>query len=119
MRCTSLRLPRITGKVVGKVATVGGSPTLVLSLPVRTGATFSGTTEQVSALIDGVIYRVQGSDQLATWNLAISEVLGADKTTIESSLPAVSTGWTYRTFQSPGTVTGDPVEFVRAVIGTP
>ena len=108
-----------TGKVVGKVATVGGSPTLVLSLPVRTGATFSGTTEQVSALIDGVIYRVQGSDQLATWNLAISEVLGADKTTIESSLPAVSTGWTYRTFQSPGTVTGDPVEFVRAVIGTP
>lgn len=108
-----------TGKVVGKVATVGGSPALVLTLPVRTGATFSGTTEQVSALIDGVIYRVQGSDELATWNLAVSEVLGTDKTTIETDLPSLSSGWEYRTFQSPGSVSGDPVEFLRAVIENP
>ena len=109
-----------TGKVVGKVASVGGSPTLVLTLPVRTGAVFSGATEQVSGLIDGVIYRIQGSDELSTWNLAVSEVLGADKTAIETGLPTpLSTGWEYRTFQSPGAISGDPAEFLRAVIENP
>jgi autotransporter-associated beta strand protein len=105
-----------TGKLVGKIATVGGSPTLIISLPVRTGATFSGATEQVSALIDGVTYKIQGSDELTTWNLIVSEVADPDKTTIESTLPAVNTGWTRRTFQSPGAITGDPKEFLRAVI---
>ena len=108
-----------TGKVVGKVASVGGSPTLVLTLPVRSGATFSGSTEQVSALIDGVIYHIQGSDQLSVWDLAVSEVLGTDKTAIESGLPALDGGWTYRTFQSPGGVGGDPADFLRAVIESP
>lgn len=108
-----------SGKVVGKVASVGGSPTLVLTLPVRTGASFSGATEQVSALIDGVIYKVQGSDELATWNLIVSEVTGGDKTTIETGMPALDTGWTYRTFQSPGAITGDPADFLRAVITNP
>jgi autotransporter-associated beta strand protein len=108
-----------SGKVVGQVATVAGSPTLVLSLPVRTGATFTGDTEQVSTLIDGVVYKIQGSDELGTWNLAVSEVLGADKATIEAGLPALGTGWTYRTFQSPGAVTDDPADFLRAVIVNP
>ena len=108
-----------TGKVVGKVASVGGSPTLVLTLPVRTGASFSGTTEQVSGLIDGVIYRIQGSDELSNWNLAVSEVLGADKTSIESGMPGLDGDWEYRTFQSPGSVTGDAAEFLRAVIQNP
>lgn len=108
-----------TGKIVGKVASVGGNPTLVLTLPVRTGATFSGATEKVSALIDGLIYHIQGSDELTTWNLAVGEVLGGDKTAIESGLPALDTGWTYRTFQSPGVVSGDPKDFLRAVIEAP
>jgi autotransporter-associated beta strand protein len=108
------------GKVVGQVANVGGQPTFVLSLPVRTGATFTGTTEQVSALIDGLIYKIQGSDELTTWNLAVSEVLGGDKTAIEAALPVLSgAGWTYRTFQSPGAVAGDLEDFLRAVIVTP
>ncbi|MEO5714981.1 MAG: autotransporter-associated beta strand repeat-containing protein [Luteolibacter sp.] len=110
-----------SGKVVGKVAIVGGSPTLVLTLPVRTGAIFSGATEQVSALIDGVVYKIQGSDELATWNLAVSEVpVGLDKTNIESTMPPQgSTDWTYRTFQSPGAITGDPADFLRAIITAP
>ena len=108
-----------TGKVVGKVSTVDGSPALVLTLPVRSAASFSGTTEQVSALIDGVIYHIQGSDALSTWDLAVSEVTGADKTAIETGLPALDSGWTYRTFRSPGSVTGDPAEFLRAVIENP
>lgn len=106
-------------KVVGKVASVVGSPSLVLTLPVRNGATFSGATEQVSAAVDGVTYTIQGSDQLATWDLVVSEVLGADKTAIETGLPALNSGWTYRTFQSPGAISGDPQDFLRAVIVNP
>jgi autotransporter-associated beta strand protein len=106
-----------TGKVVGKIASVGGSPTLVISLPVRAGVVnFTGATEKVSDTVDGVTYKIQGSDELTTWNLMVSEVTGTDKTTIESSLPAVNTGWTRRTFKSPGTTTGDPAEFLRAAV---
>lgn len=109
----------VSGKVVGKVATVGGSPALVLSLPVRTGAVFSGTSEQVSAVVDGIIYRIQGSDQLTSWNLVVSEVVGADKEAIETGLPALGAGWTYRTFQAPGPISGDPADYLRAVVEKP
>jgi autotransporter-associated beta strand protein len=108
-----------SGKVVGKIAKVADSSTLVLTVPVRSAATFSGTTEQVSNSIDGVIYKIQASDTLATWDLAVSEVTGDDKTAIEASLPALGAGWTYRTFQSPGVVAGDPTDFMRAVIVKP
>jgi len=108
-----------SGKVVGRIANVGGGQTLVLTLPVRSGATFSGTTEQVSSLIDGVIYKIQGSDDLAAWNLVVSEVTGTDRDAIQLGMPSLNTGWTYRTFQSPGTIVGDPTDFLRAVIVNP
>jgi hypothetical protein len=49
----------------------------------------------------------------------VSEVTGDDKTAIEASLPALGSGWTYRTFQSPGVVAEDPTDFMRAVIVKP
>ncbi|MDA0765627.1 MAG: autotransporter-associated beta strand repeat-containing protein [Verrucomicrobia bacterium] len=112
------------GKVVGKVATLGdSSEVLTLTLPVRTGATFSGATEQVSAVIDGIIYTIQGSDtlQAASWNLAITEITGADAVAIQAGLPALSSAaWTYRTFRTPGTVTdGDPLDFLHALVTQP
>ena len=110
------------GKIVGKIASVGGQNVLTLTLPVRTGASFTGATEQVSALIDGIVYRVQGSDELvAPWNLAITEVTGLDATNIQTGMPGLSvvpgdTGsWSYRTFRTPGHVAdGDPRDFLRA-----
>jgi len=111
------------GKVVTKVATLtDASRVLTLTLPVRDGAIFSGATEQVSALIDGVIYAIQGSATLdaASWTLVVSEVTGADATAIQSGLPTLSAGWSYRTFRSPGTVThGDPHDFLRAKVVQP
>ena len=70
-------------KVVGKIADVGDFPTLVLSLPVREGVTsFSqpglpGNGELVSNLdvVDGVTYKIQGSDDLGTWTLDVAELL--------------------------------------------
>ena len=111
-----------SGKVVGRIAAAGGAPALVLTLPVRTGAIFSGATEQVSAEIDGIVYRIQASDDLAAWDvLAVSEVTGADKLAIEADMPPLSddTAWEYRTFRSPGPLSTNPAEFLRAVIETP
>jgi len=114
-----------SGKVVGKIASVGGNPTLVLTLPVRTGAVFTapglpGNGQQVSATVDNLVYEIQGGNNLGTWTQAVTEVTGSDKTTIESTMPALSVsgagGWTYRTFKSPVTVSGNPTEFLRAVI---
>ena len=118
------------GKVVTKVATLSdASKVLTLTLPVRAGAIFSGTTEQVSALIDGLIYTIQGSATLDadSWTLGVSEITGADATAIQAGLPALSdingdsvADWTYRTFRAPGTVTGGtPQEFLRAKVTEP
>lgn len=104
-----------SGKVVGKIAAVGADQALTLTLPVRDGAVFAGATEQTST-VDGVVYRIQGGNDLGAWTLAVSEVTGGDATAIQTGLPALSTGWTYRTFRTPGPVSGDPKEFIRVLI---
>ena len=113
------------GKIVGKVATVGSDRVLTLTLPVRVGATFSGATELVSNAIDNLIYTIQGSDQLSAWGLDIDEVTGGDAATIQTGLPPLSDidgntnpDWTYRTFRTPGAITADPADFIRAKVET-
>lgn len=102
------------GKIVVKVASVGGQQVLTLTLPVRTAVgAFTGVTS-LSATGDGVTYTVEGSDNVGPWNLDIDEVTGADATAIQTGLPALSgAGWTYRTFRSPGPITGDSSDFLR------
>jgi len=105
------------GKIVVKVATVGGQPALTLTLPVRASVgVFGGATAlTATSSQDGVTYIIEGSDTLGSWLLDIDEVTGADATAIQSGLPTLSgSGWVYRTFRSPGAITGDPVEFIRA-----
>jgi len=104
-----------SGKLAGKIASVGGNEVLTLTIPVRDGATFAGATAQ-TATVDGVVYRIEGGNNLGTWDLVISEVTGGDAATIQAGLPALSTGWTYRTFRTPGSVDDDPAEFIRVQI---
>ncbi len=112
------------GKVLAGSSTLGdASKVLTLTLPVRSGATFSGATGLVSEPIDGVVYTIQGSDSLmaSSWNLAVTEITGPDAAVIQEDLPGLSSGdWIYRTFRSPGTVTdGDPSDFLRAGVRQP
>ncbi|MEO5913576.1 MAG: autotransporter-associated beta strand repeat-containing protein [Luteolibacter sp.] len=113
-----------SGKIAGKVATVAAAPTLVLTLPVRAGATFSApglpsNGELVSNVVNELIYKIQGGGSLSTWTLGVMEVTGPDKTAIETGLPALSdANWSYRTFQVPGTVSANPADFLRAGIIT-
>ena len=106
------------GKIVGKIATVGGNQVMTLTLPVRSGATFADDGgDQLSALIDGIHYRVEGSLDLGTFANVITEVTGGDAATIQTGLPGLSAvDWTYRTFRAPGTVATVPKTFLRAKI---
>lgn len=105
------------GKIVGKVASVGGSQVLTLTLPVRAGAVFSANSgDQLSALVDGIYYRIEGDQTLNAFADTITEVNGADATVIQSGLPALSSGWTYRTFRAPGTTATNAKAFLRAKV---
>ncbi len=90
------------GKIVTAPAVIAGVNCLTLTLPVRNGAVFSGSDSQTSAPIDGLVYRIDGTVDFALWNLVLSEVTGAAATSLQSGLPALDSGWTYRTFRTAG-----------------
>ncbi len=98
-------------KTSGTVATLSGSPAAVFTLPVRTGAVFSGATE-LSAARDGVRYRIQASTDLLDWTLNVDEVTPA----LSAGQPVLDSGWEYRTFRVPGPVSSEVKVFFRAVI---
>lgn len=101
------------GKVASKVATVGNEQALTLTIPVRSIAAFGGATEK-TLTVDNLVYRIQGSDTLGSWDLIITEITGADAAAIQQNLPQLDGGWFYHSFRSPGPVVGDPSEFLRA-----
>ena len=97
-----------SGKERTAISLVVGENALTYTLPVRTGALFSGTPSK-SATIDLLTYTLTGSDDLATWSIEITEVTPA----LSVGLPALDTGWTYRTFRTPGDVSVDSTDFIR------
>lgn len=84
---------------------------LILTLPVRNTAVFNGPGDLVSNPLDGLVYQIQGSVDLVDFTtMNISEVSPA----LDSGLPALSTGWSYRSFRAPGPL--GPREFIRAAV---
>jgi autotransporter-associated beta strand protein len=101
------------GKVVGKIATVGADQVMTLTLPVRSGATFSDDGgDELSALVDGIYYRVEGSVNLSAFADNVTEVTP----TLSAGLPSLAVGWTYRTFRASGTVPSASKTFLRAKV---
>ena len=119
------------GKMIGSIVTLpsDGSQVFTLTLPIRRDASFSGASAQVSALIDGLVYTIQGSHTLeaASWTMAVREVTGPDATAIQAGLPGLSdldhdlsAEWAYRTFRVPGSVgEGNRGDFLRATVTQP
>lgn len=104
-----------SGKVAGSVATIGAEEVFVYTIPVRTGSILDPADiagGPLSLTGDALNYTLQGSTDLTTWTLDISEVVPAQTAT----LPAVNTGWEYRSFRVPGAVTGSAKDFMRTVI---
>lgn len=105
------------GKVVSKIAPVGGVNALTLTFPVRyknEANDTPGPEFRVIGLTDPILqYRVFATDSLASFPLVVGLVTGADATAIQAGLPPLSPGWSYSTCRSPGPVAGDPAEFMR------
>ena len=96
------------GKRTTGMVEVAGTNYFTLTLPVRTGATFSGSTELVSAPIDGIIYRIQGSTDLTAFpNVPVIELASSP-----FLWPPPTYGWEYRTF---GIIAGSN-GFIRAAV---
>lgn len=87
-----------SGKIRSRIETVGADQALVITLPVRSGAVFAGSPAK-SATIDEVVYTIQGSNNLAAFDQAVSEI-----TASAAGMPALNTGWTYRSFRLDGAV---------------
>jgi hypothetical protein len=83
-----------TGQVLTVDANGDTLKDITLTLRVRSGATFSVSgNDLVSAPVDELTYRIEGSTDLATWDSAVSEVI--------PSLGAGSpgTGYVFKTFR--------------------
>ncbi|RYD62295.1 MAG: hypothetical protein EOP83_14970, partial [Verrucomicrobiaceae bacterium] len=89
-----------SGKVRGRVETVGADQALVITLPVRNGATFSGATSK-TATIDRLIYTIQGTNDLFLFDQIVTEI-----TASAAGMPALNSGWTYHTFRLNGAIGG-------------
>jgi autotransporter-associated beta strand protein len=107
-----------TGKVRSRIEAVGADQALVITLPVRDGASFTGLTSK-SATIDDVTYKIEGSDNLSLFDQAVSEIAVS-----AAGMPTpLTAGWSYRTFRLDGAIGGatprGPKGFLRTDITAP
>jgi hypothetical protein len=104
-----------SGKVRARVEEVAGEQALVYTLPVRGTPTFTGSPSKTAA-VDQIEYSIEGTNGLATFDQAVSEVTPASS----AGMPPVSSGWSYRSFRLDGAVGGNtprgPAGFLRARI---
>jgi hypothetical protein len=102
----------LSGANSGKISTafenVEGQLYFTITVPVRNGASFSGSTS-LSATVDGIVYTIEGTEDLNAYDAAISEVVPSNR----SGLPLLSSCWSYRTFRYPTPVGITPWAFFR------
>lgn len=91
----------VSGKSSTRTKSLAGDEFLLMTLPVRDGAVFSGSPAK-SAEADGVIYQVEGSDGLVVFDREVTEVSPA----MAEGMPAPRPGWSYRSFRLEGAVGG-------------
>ena len=106
-----------SGKIQSAIATVESEQALVLTLAVRDGAVFTGTTPASATLADEQItYQISGTNDLVAFDQAVSEVTPARS----AGMPPLDAGWSYRSFRLNGNVGGatprGPQGFLRAAI---
>jgi autotransporter-associated beta strand protein len=86
-----------------------GNPakSFVLSFPTRSGAIFTADGFNQTAHVDGLVYLIEGSRDLAVWgDLQVSEIIGADAADAQAGLPALDPGWEYHSFTGEATGPG-------------
>ena len=111
-----------SGKVRSRIETVGADQVLVITLPVRDGASFTGTAPAIANVAaDGIDYEIGGSNDLVAFDQDVSEVVPA--LTGTPDMPGLNFGWTYRTFRLDGAVGGvtprGPKGFLSVTVTNP
>ena len=67
----------------------------LLTIPARSGISFSETGTYVEGVMDGIRYKVQGSYDLLTFDGTVEP----HSQVVETGLPVLEEGWDYRTFR--------------------
>jgi len=96
------------GKQRVLIEELSGTNFLTYTFPVRSGALFALNGE-LSATVDGVAYSIAGSVDLITFGDHVVEQFPA----LETGLPALNAGWSYRTFRWSHALTDVTGEFIR------
>lgn len=107
------------GKRAHQPKEIGGANQVVFTLPVRRNAVFGGTPALVSGVVDGVIYRIEASDDLSAWTVPVIEVTGAEAEAAQAGLrPLSNANWSYRTFRTSGAASAGR-RFIRVRFPSP
>ena len=79
---------RIDGdKARSRIETVGADQALVITLPVRNGATFGDSPSKI-ATVDDIFYTVEGSDTLGLFDQGVTEIAVS-----AAGMPALNSDW--------------------------
>ena len=110
------------GKAITAIHGIDEDRFLSLTIPVRTGITFSGTVPLQSNWIDGIRYELHGASDLTDpWELEILQVSSTGAVALPALRDIDGDGipdWEYRTFRLAQPVRDNPKAFMRAAIHT-
>ena len=98
-----------SGKVQAFAVHHAGLNYFCLTLPVRDVIIFSGFPGQ-SGSGSGVIYHIEGSEDLQLWDTPLAELIPA----VTTGLPGLDAGWSYRSFRTSTPVFPGERKFLRA-----
>jgi autotransporter-associated beta strand protein len=112
-------------RVYPLVFTIGADKALTYTMAVRKSAVFAPSGSKQTATRDQLVYTVEASDQLATWNtVPVTEVTGATATNIQTALgsklttPALGADWEWHTFRTDAGAQVDPSDYIRLQVTT-
>ena len=103
-------------RVFGKVVTLHGDEILTLTVAVRNAAAFTANGANQKTTKDQMVYTVEATNDLATWNsVIVTELNPADSATVRAglNLPTLDAGWEWHTFRAGTTTVLDGRNFVR------
>lgn len=99
---------------------VNGDQALTYTLATRKDAVFAASGSKQVSTKDKIIYTVEGSENLTTWNLVnVTEITGSTATAILAALdekitePAIGADWEWHVFRTDGDAAVDPKNFIR------
>ncbi len=97
-----------SGETRVTLALLQGGKHLAFTIPVRTGADFTGNGP-LSATIDGIICSIGSSPDLSIFDGTLEELL----TPLDAGLPSLGHGWTYHSFRTLFPTSTNARDFIR------